>query len=198
MSSESLKPEKEKRKKKEKGRGRRRAWGICVKWRSEKLRLAESTRSLSLPVVVPGLGSSLICLWTWKKGDGGVWRRVIPEGFVTLCGGDTSEDPHSGQPMPPLSPPLKGRRVSMASHSHTRVFACLAADLYSVLYSVWLYWTLHWLDWHVLKSLFVQLLQPEVDSFFCFCGEIFPQHTTVPIPQPWVSRTKEASVCFWN
>ena len=73
------------------GGGERAQGDLSVKWWSEKPWLVESTRSPSLPVVVPGPGSSLICLRTRKEG-GGVWRRVIPEGFVTLCGGDTSED----------------------------------------------------------------------------------------------------------
>lgn len=81
----------------------------------------------------------------------------------------------------------------MASHSHTRVSACLAADLYSTVLSLTL------LDSSLtglacLKTLFVKFLQPEVDSLFCFCGEIFPHHTTVPFPNHESAETKEASV----
>lgn len=98
------------------------------------------------------------------------------------------------------SPPLKGERVSMASHSHTRVSACLAADLYSTVLSLTL------LDSPLtglacLKTLFVQLLQPEVDSLFCFCGEIFPHHTTVPFPNHESAEQRRhqcRSLCFWN
>lgn len=80
----------------------------------------------------------------------------------------------------------------MASHSHTRASACLAADLYSTVHFDVLGSQLTGLA-H-LKTLFVQLLLPEVDSLLCFCGEIFPHHTTVPFPFHESAETKEASV----
>lgn len=189
MSSESLKPEK-----KEERKGTEESTGdISVKWWSEKLWLAESTRSPSLPVVVPGPGSSLNCLRRWKERVGeceeGSYQRGLSH-CVEVTPQKTCWPPQ--WTVSPQSSPWGGR-VSMASNSHTRVSACLAADLYATVLS------LTPVDSPLtalacLKTLFVQLLQSEVDSLFCFCGEIFPHHTTVPIPQPWVSRTKEASV----
>lgn len=93
--------------------------------------------------------------------------------------------PHSGQPVSPPVLALREKDLHVFSQSHQ--------SLDSTVLSLTL------LDSPLtglacLKAPFVRLLQPEVDSLFCFCGEIFPQNTTVPIPQPWVSRTKEASV----
>lgn len=124
-------------------------------------------RSPSLPVVVPGKGSSLICLRRWKEGDGGVCEEGSYQRGLSHCVEVTPQKTY----WPPQwtasvspSPPLKGERVSMASHSHTRVSACLAADFYSTILSLTL------LDSPLtglacLKTLFVQSLQPEVDSF---------------------------------
>lgn len=55
---------------------------------------------------------------------------------------------HSGQPVSPSVLPLREWGVSMASHSHTSVSACLAADLYSTVLSL-TYWALNSLDWHI-------------------------------------------------
>lgn len=85
--------------------------------------------------------------------------------------------PRSGQPMSPRVPPLKGVGVCMDSHSHTTsssrfLLCCTHFDLLdSPLTGL-----------ACLKALCPQFLQPEVDSRFCFCGEIFPHHTTVSFP----------------
>lgn len=54
---------------------------------------------------------------------------VIPEGFVTLCGGDTSEDlPAPAVDSPSVPPTPEGRRVPVAFRHHTRAASCPAAD----------------------------------------------------------------------
>lgn len=175
---------------------------LSVKWWSEKPWLAESMQTLSLPVVVPGPGSSLICLRTWKDGDGGVWRRVIPEGVCHIVWRWHLRRPtglHSGQPVSPAVFPLREQGLHGFSQSHQSL--CMSSSR-SLLHCT----QLDLLDSQLtelayLKTLFVQFLLPEVDSLFCFCGEIFPHHTTVPFPNHESAGQRRHQchwLCLWN
>lgn len=120
---------------------------------------------------------------TVEEGNGGVWSRVTPEGFVTLCGGDTAED---------LLAPRRWTADAWPSPSPLG-----SGGLYAAVLGL-TYWTLRWL---ALKTLFVHFLQPGEDSLFCFHGEIFPHHTTVSFPNHESGEQKRhqcRSLCFLN
>lgn len=93
--------------------------------------------------------------------------------------------PYSGQPVTPPVLPLREKGLHGFSQSHQSL--CMSSSRFLTPLDSPL------TELACLKALFVQFMQPEVDFLFCFCGEIFPHHT-VPIPQPWVSWTKEPSV----
>ena len=137
MSRESLKPEK---KKTEKRRGRRRARGIHKCEVMEREAVTGGVRALS----VLACGSARAGVFTQlsknvgrKEGDeGGCEEGSYQRGLshcVEVTPPKTCWPPQWTASVSP-SPPLKGRRVSMASHSHTRVSACLAADLSTPLF----------------------------------------------------------------
>lgn len=85
------------------------------------------------------------------------------------------------------SPVLPLREKDLHSFSQSHQSRCMSSSRF------WFHWTLHWLNWHVLKLSLFSSRGLKWTFFSLFCGEIFPHHT-VPIPQSWVSWTKEPSV----
>lgn len=115
---------------KERGQRRAHAGDISVKWWGEKPWLAESTQSPSLPVVAPRLG---VFTHLSKNVEERGWGSVKNDPTRGVCHIvwrwhlRRPTGPRSGQPATPAVLPSGERGVSMSSHSHTRVSACLAA-----------------------------------------------------------------------
>lgn len=121
------------------------------------------------------------------RGWVGVWSLVIPEGFVTLCGGDTSEDlpaPAVGSQLRPQCSP-EGRRVPVASRHHTRAPSCPAVDS----------------DWTGSIKSSLCFASRGLTSFSVFMGKSF--HSTQQFPFPnhesaGQRRHQCRRLCLWN